>query len=123
MCVGYSREGESDMSEDQTWRQQLKGVRAFTETLKEPERATIAGNFAEALGCIENSLYWLRRVNEQYDVEQDADDIRFCNPAMDFWLQAEQAEDAVKRILDKLQRVEPLAPNTFGCPTEKEVKA
>lgn len=84
------------------------------------ERETIAGKFAEALGHLEETVYWLAQVNDQYNVEQDADDIRFCNPAMDFWSQAELAEDALKVILRRLQRV---APNTFGCPTEKEVKA
>jgi len=89
----------------------------------EQRDTTIAGQFAEALGHLEETVYWLAQVNEQYDPEQYDDDIRLvtkyglppCNPAMDFWLQAEQAKDAVNGILDKLQHVESLAPK------EKEV--
>lgn len=103
------------------WRQQLKGVRAFVETLKEPEgderdTKTIAGMFVEALGCIENGLNWLGQVNEQYEPEEDVSNILPprpwipTKPAMDFWLQAELAEDLLKDILKRLQRVEPLAP-------------
>lgn len=110
------------LSEEQ--RRQLKGIRAFAETLKEPEgderrdTTTIAGQFAEVLGCLEDALNWLGQVNEQYDPEQYADDIRLvndyglrpCNPSMDFWLQAENAEGLLKDIIRKLQGVEPLAP-------------
>lgn len=75
---------------------------------------TIAGKFAEALGCLDTALYWLAQVNEQYYAEQD--ELRLFslspsyNAALDFWLQAEKAEDWLKTILAKLQRVEPLAP-------------
>ena len=79
---------------------------------------TIAGMFAKALGNLEDAVCYLGRVNEQYDPEQYADDIRLVldyglrpfNPAMDFWLQAEQAEEQIKDILCRLQRVEPLVP-------------
>ena len=85
---------------------------------EERDTTTIAGMFAEVLGHLEETMYWLAQVNEQYDPEQDVDDIRlvteyglrFCNPAMDFWLQAELAEDSLKDILRKLQGVEPLVP-------------
>lgn len=80
--------------------------------------STIANDFAEALGCLEDALHYLEQVNKQYDPEEHADDIRLvvdyglrpCNPAMDFWLQAEQAVEPLKIILSKLQRVAPLAP-------------
>ena len=79
---------------------------------EERETATIVGQFAEALGCIEDALCWLGRVNEQYEGGGDYvdDDIRFCNPSMDFWLQAENAEGSLKDILRKLQGVENLVP-------------
>ena len=108
------------MTEEQPWRQQLKGVRAFVETLKELERdtTTIAGMFAEALGHIEDALWYLGQVNEQYDPEEHRHKIRLIapyrprpyNPALDFWLQTEQAEEQIKKILSKLQRVALLAP-------------
>ncbi|GAG21122.1 unnamed protein product, partial [marine sediment metagenome] len=60
---------------------------------------------------------WLEQVNECYDLELDDDsrpvlgDSLLCwNPATDFWLQTELAEKALKKMLCKLQRVEPLAP-------------
>ena len=104
--------------------QQCRDAQAL-ERLEADQRdtTTIAGKFAKVLGCLEDALNWLGQVNEQYDPEQYADDIRLvndyglppCNPAMDFWLQAALAEGALKGILDKLQGVEPLAPK------EKEV--
>jgi len=87
-------------------------------TTEKRDTKTIAGKFAEALGNIECAIMYLGQVNAEYDPEEHADDIRLvvdyglrpCNPVMDFWLQAEQAEDALKAMLRKLQRVEPLAP-------------
>ena len=87
-------------------------------SVDERDTTTIAGKFAEALGCLEDAICCLGQVNEQYDAQEHIDDIRLvldyglrpCNPVMDFWLQAEQAEDKLKAILCKLQHVEPLAP-------------
>jgi len=87
------------------------------------DTTSIAGKFAEALGCLEDALCWLGRVNAEYDPEERADDVRLimgyvlhpCNTVMDFWLQAEQAEDARKDMLRKLQRVEPLAPKEVAA--------
>ena len=84
----------------------------------EQRDTTTAGKFAEALGYLEETIYWLAQVNEQYDPEQYADETRLvrdyglppCNPALDFWLQAELAEKSLKNTLSKLQRVQPLAP-------------
>ena len=85
---------------------------------EERDTKTIAGKFAEALGCLEDAICHLGQVNEQYDMEEHIDDVRLvteyglrpCNPALDFWLQADLAEGALQVILDRLQRVEPLAP-------------
>ena len=79
---------------------------------------SIAGMFAEALGNLEDALCSLGRVNEQYDPEDYVDEVRLVrdyglppsNPAMDFWLQSELAEDWLKAILRRLRRVESLAP-------------
>ena len=79
----------------------------------ERDTQTIAGKFAEALGCLEDALHWLTRVNAEYDSEEPvgADYGLFpYNPATDFWLQADLAEKAVKDRLRRLQRVAPLAP-------------
>ena len=80
---------------------------------EERDTKTIAGKFAEALGCLEDALCWLEQVNKQYDPgEEYIVDCRLAprNRAMDFWLQAELAEDALKVMLGRLQRVEPLIP-------------
>lgn len=85
------------------------------------DTTTIVGKFAQALGCIEDAICWLGQVNEQYDAEEQVAIRlktvygRFCNPALDFWLQMDLAEKALKDMLRRLQRVEPLVP--------KEVKA
>lgn len=82
---------------------------------------TIANDFAEALGCLEDTLYLLGQVNEQYDPDYPNDyDPPPRNRAMDFWLQAELAEDKLKKILRKLQRVEPLAPKAVEPLKERE---
>lgn len=87
---------------------------------QERDTKSIAGKFAEALGAIETSLHWLGQVNEQYDPEKHDDNVpaRFCNSALDFWLQANLAEDALRTILGRLQRVAPLAPKEV---TESDV--
>jgi len=85
---------------------------------EERDTKTIAGKFAEALGSIEDAICYLGQVNEQYHPQQYADEICLvadyglppCNPVMDFWLQAELAEDLLKDILYKLQRVEQRVP-------------
>jgi len=99
------------MSEEQAWRRQLKGVRAFVETLKEPEaeeRETIAGKFAEALGCLEDAACYLRDIDKQYDVIYPDDECEY--PELKFWF----ALDGVIKPLEALQKglmaVEPLVP-------------
>lgn len=95
----------------------------MSDIAEERDTATIAGKFAEALGFIEEAAYWLAQVNEQYEDYADLDDIRLVteyglapyNPATDFWLQTEQAEERIKDILNRLQRVQRLVPK------EKEV--
>lgn len=90
---------------------------------EERDTQTIAGKFAEALGYIEDGICWLAQVNEQYDTKEQIairlKDVsghhRFANPALDFWLQTENAEDVLKDMLRKLRGVAPLAP--------KEVRA
>ena len=85
---------------------------------EERDTKSIAGKFAEVLGGLEDAWNYLREINEQYDPEEHIDDIRLvvdyglppCNPVMDFWLQAEKAEDALWDMLSRLQRVAPLAP-------------
>ena len=82
------------------------------------ETKTIAGKFAEALGCLEDAVYYLDQVNEQYDPEQYADEIRLvvnyglppCNPVMRFWVEADKSQEELKDILRRLQRFEALAP-------------
>ena len=86
---------------------------------EERDTKTITEMFAEALGCLEDALCYLGRINEQYDPEQHDDEV--CpsyNPALDFWLQTEQEEELLKDILNRLQRVEPLAPK--GAESQKE---
>ena len=102
------------MSEEQPWRQQLKGIRAFVETLKEPERdtTTIAGMFAEAMGCLEDAWNYLRQIDEQGQ-KQYADDIRLvasfglrpCNPEMRFWEEILEAKEDLWRIQNELKTV------------------
>lgn len=74
---------------------------------------TIAGKFAEALGCLEDALCYLHQVNEHYEeqvIAQYESGPHPCNPAMDFWLQTEKAEDGLHEILHRLQHVPPFAP-------------
>jgi hypothetical protein len=90
----------------------------MTQATEQRDTTTIAGKFAEVLGCVEDALHWLAQINEQYDPHNYIDvvclvteyGLRSANPAIDFWLQAELAEDVLKTLLHKLQRVEPLAP-------------
>ena len=97
--------------------QQCREIQALELEAKKQQAESIAEMFAEALGHIADALCYLERVNEQY-LEQHTDDgrlmadygLRSCNPATDFWLQAEQAEDSLKDILHRLRRVEPLVP-------------
>ena len=92
---------------------------SFVPPIPEPrDTTTIAGKFAEALGYLEEAVNWLEQVNAEYDPAEHADDIRLvvdyglrpCNPAVDFWLQADLAEDPLRTILRRLQRVQPLVP-------------
>ena len=97
--------------------QQCRDIQALELKAKKGKAQSLAEMFAEALGNIECAIAYLGQVNEQY-LKQHTDGsrlvadygLRSCNPAMDFWLQAEQAEDSLKDILRRLQRVEPLAP-------------
>lgn len=94
----------NDMAQPQRWQRE------------ERDTETIPGQLAEALGNLEDALCWLGRVNVQYKEEDwvAAHGLRPCSPAVDFWLQTELAEDAVKGILDKLRRVQPLASKEGG---------
>ena len=100
----------------------------MNEPTEQRDTTTLAGMFAEALGNLEDAVCYLGRVNEQYDSEQYPDEICLvtkyglppCNPVMDFWLQAELAEEELKDILCRLQRVEPLVPK--GAEPVKEEK-
>ncbi len=83
------------------------------------DTTTIAGKFAEALGCIEDGLYWLGQVNARYDPQQHDDSRPVLgyslhrgkpNPVIRFWIEADKASEELKDILRRLQRVEPLAP-------------
>jgi len=88
------------------------------ERREEAEAKTVAGKFAKALGHIEAAASYLGQVNEQYDLGESGAELRliteqgvhFCNPALDFWLQADLAEGSLKILLHKLQRVERFAP-------------
>lgn len=100
-----------------SWEEEREG-RLENLATEERDTETIAGKFAEALAYIQEAVYWLTEVNEQYDMGESGTELRLmtqlgvhpCNPALDFWLQADLAEGALKVILDKLQRVESLVP-------------
>ena len=108
--------------------QQCRDIRALELEAEKEKAQTIAGMFAEALGHIEEALCYLGQVNEQYDPEQYADEIalvteyglRPCNPVMRFWTEADKAEEELKDILCRLQRVEPLAPKQVESLKERE---
>ena len=97
--------------------QRCRDIQALELEAEKEKDQTIAGMFAEALGNIECAIAYLGQVNEQY-LKQHTDGsrlvadygLRSCNPATDFWLQAENAEGLLKDILRKLQGVEPLVP-------------
>lgn len=121
MILGHIGEHRELSLEEQRERfgQQCRDAQALDKLETEQgETKTLAGKFAEALGCLEDALHWLRQVNEEYDPDKHIDDtppvrgysLHRCKPVMDFWLQAEQAEEQLKNILRRLQRVEPLAP-------------
>ena len=96
--------------------------------VEKKQAKSIAEKFAEALGCLEDAVSRLERINRQYDPEQYADEIRLvrdyglppCNPVMDFWLQTELAQDSLKDILCRLRRVESLAPKGIESVKEGE---
>ena len=105
------------------WHENQDGLRCYCPTTsnrdwkaakrrEEAEASGLRGKFAEALGHIDAALCYLGQVNKEYDPEQHSDVVpqRFYNSALDFWLQAELAEDSLKDILRRLQRVESFAP-------------
>jgi len=61
----------------------------------------------------------LRQAEHERNQERLVKSTRPSNPALDFWLQAELAEDELKGILNRLQRVEPLAPKEVLKEEEK----
>ena len=91
---------------------QAREIQALESQAQKEQVKPIAGMFAEILGHLEDALCYLGRVNEQYEGGGDYVEcgLRLRNPTMDFWLQAELAEDSLKDILRGLRRIEPLVP-------------
>ena len=108
------------MSEEHPWRQQLKGIRAFVETLKESEgeerdTTTIAGKFAEALNCLEDAACHLRDIDNQYNERYPDDECE--EPELFFWQEIRETIDAgcfretfLQRIQEKLEAVAEYMP-------------
>lgn len=96
------------MSEKRAWRDQLAGIRAFAETLKQPEAderdtTSIAGKFAEALGCLEDAACHLRDIDKQYLTLYPEDECE--EPELWFWWRIEEAIKPLETIQKDLETV------------------
>ena len=79
-------------------------MRDLRSALEKKETDSIAGMFAELLGCLEDAACWLHKVNAQYpDDDDDASD----NP---FWGETYEATDPLNRIIKGLRAIEKCVP-------------
>ena len=56
----------------------------MSEPTEERDTKSIAGKFAEALGCIEDAAHWLDRIDEQFE-KRYPNDIDYGDPSEPFW--------------------------------------
>lgn len=82
---------------------------------EERETKTIAGKFAEALGCLEDAACHLRDINNQYTELYPDDECE--EPELLFWQEIEETIDAgyfrktpLQRIQEKLEAVAKYVP-------------
>lgn len=82
-------------------------------TTEERETKTIAGKFAEALGCLEDAACHLRDIDKQYDVLYPDDECEY--PEMEFWFALDVAIKPLEAIQKGLEAAEECMPK------EKEI--
>ena len=83
----------------------------------ERDTTSIAGKFAEALGCLEDATYWIHQVSVQFP---EGDDEEWDNP---FWGDVEEAEEALEGILADLKAVETHMPKEGAAMLQGLVEA
>jgi len=85
-------------------------------SVEERETQTIAGKFAEALGCLEDAGHWLRELNQEFE-KLYPDDMDPRDPAAPFWYAVNEAitsepftDSPLRDILQELQAVRKYVP-------------
>ena len=76
---------------------------------EERDTKTIAGKFAEALGCLEDASCYLRDIDKQY-VEFYRNDDECTGLELEFWWGVSEAAMALTQMLQDLKDVEKHMP-------------
>ena len=75
---------------------------------EQTDTKTIAGKFAEALGCLEDAACHLRDIDNQYDLLYPDDECAY--PELQFWFALDDAIKPLERIQKGLEAVDAYAP-------------
>lgn len=72
------------------------------------DTASIAGKFAEALGCLEDAACYLRDIDKQYDAIYPDDECEY--PELEFWFAIDDAIKPLEAIQKGLEAAEEHMP-------------
>ena len=101
-------------------------MRDLRSALEKKETDSIAGKFAEALGCLEDAACWLRELHQEFE-KLYPDDMDPRDPAAPFWYAVNEAitsepftDSPLRDILQELQAVRKYMPKETE-PAKEEV--
>lgn len=82
---------------------------SFTPLIPEQrDTTTIAGKFAEALGCLTDGIDWLQRIDDQHEERYPNDE---CEESeLSFWSEIYEALHPLRGLLESLEAVEKHVP-------------
>jgi len=105
---------------------QAKRMQVLASAKGERETDSIAGMFAEALGCLEDAGHWLCKLKQEFE-KLYPDDMDPKDPAAPFWYAVNEAitsepftDSPLRDILQELQAVRKYVPKETA-PSKEQV--